>query len=103
MICLENDWFFFENAAMGDFVSNLNVSFIPFYRLDIKHFAFNKSVATGSGCVRDTVLTVREGTITQGSALTTIKVTFEIKSFLRRHLLDSVIANIEQCGLDACF
>lgn len=64
MICLENDWFFFENAAMGDFVSNLNVSFIPFYRPDIKHFAFNKSVATGLGCVRDTVRTVREGTIT---------------------------------------
>lgn len=64
MICLANDWFFFECAAMGDFVSNLNVSFVPFYRPDIKHFSFNKSVATGSGCVRDTVLTVMKETIT---------------------------------------
>lgn len=64
MICLANDWFFFENAAMGDFVSYLNVLFIPFYRPDIKYFAFNKPIATGPGCVRDTVLAVMEGTIT---------------------------------------
>lgn len=63
MICLANDWFFFENAAVGDFVSYLNVSFIPFYRPDIKYFALNKPVATGSGYVRDTLLTVMQGTI----------------------------------------
>lgn len=101
MICLANDWFSFEKAAMGDFVSNLNVSFVLFNRPDIKHFGFNKSVATGCGCMRDTVLTVMEGTVILGSALTTIKITFEIRSFLRRYLLHSVISNIEQCVLDA--
>lgn len=73
MICLANDWFAFENAAMGDFVLNLNVSFVPFNRPDVKHFFFSKSVATDSGCVRDTVLAVMEGTILLGSALTAIK------------------------------
>lgn len=54
VICLANDWISFEKAAMEYFVSNLNVSFIPFNRPDINHFGFSKSVATGSGCVRDT-------------------------------------------------
>lgn len=54
------------------FVSNLNASFIPFNGLDIKHLVFNKYIASGSACVRDVVLTVVEGTIILGSALTTV-------------------------------
>jgi len=61
----------------------------------MKRFVFNKSVATGSGCVRDTVLTVMEKTIILGSALTTIKITFEIRRFLRRYQLNGIISNIE--------
>lgn len=44
VICLANDWVSFENAAMGDFVLNLNVSFVPFNRPDVKHIFFLASL-----------------------------------------------------------
>lgn len=49
MIFLASDCFSFEKVVMGNYVSVLNVSFIPFNRNAIKHSVLSKSVACGSG------------------------------------------------------